>query len=406
MDFTLDLGVLSIPEKNFKGFFTPCWPQNEEMLEEEETIVREAVDYPFASKHLREMASEGRRALILIEDQTRPTRLMAILPPLIEELLWGGIEEEDIRIAVASGAHRPMSINERSERLGPYARSFEVLDHHPDEGLVYSGISPRGTPLFFDSALFEADLIVAVGRIAPHRVMGYSGGTGSLTTGMSGRSTIGELHWLSASLPAAQILGVATNPARQESDSIAELLRLDYVLNVILDGKNRIIAAFAGDPVEAHRAGCLQSEAITHVPIGEHPAIVVCQPSKDQRFLPGSLNSLYSAERAVAEGGVIVLVDPYIRLDARAAFPSLERILERGGGYADKLQASHLAHVAWAMKRSRIILACPQITPELAEKQGFLTAQTPQAGLDLALSMVESEAEVALLDEGGTIVPL
>ncbi|HEY9765014.1 MAG TPA: lactate racemase domain-containing protein [Chroococcales cyanobacterium] len=406
MDFTLDLGPLSIPERNFKGFFAPSWPQSGEGLEEEETIVREAVDYPFASKHLREMASEGSRALILIEDQTRPTRLMAILPPLIEELLWGGIEEADIRIAVASGAHRPMGINERSERLGLYARSFEVLDHHPDEGLVYSGISPQGTPLFFDGALFEADLIVAVGRIAPHRVMGYSGGTGILTTGMSGRPTIGELHWLSASLPADQVLGVRKNPAREESDSIAKLLHLDYVLNVILDNKNRIIAAFAGDPVEAHKAGCQASEALTRVHIGEHPAIVVCQPSRDQRFLPGSLNSLYSAERAVAEGGVIVLADPYIRLDARAAFPTIEEILERGAGYADKLQASHLAHVAWALKKAKIILACPQIPPELAEKQGFLAAQTPQAGLDLAFSMVGSEAEVALLDEGGTIVPL
>lgn len=397
MRFSLLLGPLEVPDDRFAGFFAPAWPEASEAAE---TLVRAAIDYPLGP-HLRDMASEGCKVLLLVEDQTRPTPLTNILPPVLDELFWAGVAEEDIRIVVAGGAHRPMAAAERNERLGAFAHDFEVLDHHPDAGLSYLGTSPHGLPLFLDTALFEADLIIGISRVMPHRVFGYSGGSTILSAGAAGRLTLGELHWLSAEHSAQETLGIRETPAREESDAIASLMRLDFLVNVILGEENEIVAATAGHPLQSHQEACHQADAIFRVPLDPAP-IVVVQPGKGQRLLNGSLGALYSAECAVKEGGTIVLVDPYLRLDPKLRYPPLEEVLK--GTLEDRLQASHLAHLAWTKQKARIVLVSPQSTAEVAQGVGLGFAPTPQAGLERA--MEETGGEILVLDAGGEIVPI
>lgn len=402
MKIRLSLGEIEFNDDRLLGEWNPNWP---ETTEEEETLVREAMDYPIGNS-LREMSREGARALILVEDQTRPTPLAPILPVIIEELQWGGIEPEDTRIVIASGAHRPMTNLEKIQKLGNFATTYEVYDHHPREALSYLGESPNGIPLTFDSLLFEADLIIGVGRIAPHRVTGYSGGS-ALLLGMAGYQTIGAYHWLSAQYSGLEIFGQPDNPIRQELNSLAQLLKFNYMVNVILDDNHQIAGATAGDPVQGFQEGCRIAQEIFQTSLLEQADIVICQAPSDPGQLPGRIASLFSAERAVKEGGAIVLLDPYLRLDGDAHYSTPQEAMKwHSENPENPFWATHLAHVSWVTQRAKVIIVSPFVSAELAEKVGFYYAPDPQEGLALATQMTGEDSRIAILRYSGEVVPV
>jgi len=51
-------------------------------------------------------------------------------------------------------------------------------------------------------------------------------------------------------------------------------------------------------------------------------------------------------------------------------------------------------------------MVCPGIERSTSEKLGFIPAETPQEGIDRALSMAGPGAKVIVLKNGGDILPL
>ena len=61
-----------------------------------------------------------------------------------------------------------------------------------DEQLKYLGTTSRGTFVSLNGQLVEADLVITVGGIEPHLLLGFSGGCKMLMPGLASSRTIGD----------------------------------------------------------------------------------------------------------------------------------------------------------------------------------------------------------------------
>ncbi len=99
------------------------------------------------------------------------------------------------------------------------------------------------------------------------------------------------------------------NPVRDDIDEGGGIVGIDFILNVILDEKKRILSAVAGHYLEAHREGVRRFDALFDITIPEAADVVVASPGGH----PKDLN-LYQAQKtldnvrpALREGGTIIL---------------------------------------------------------------------------------------------------
>ncbi|HDI52552.1 MAG TPA: DUF2088 domain-containing protein, partial [Candidatus Bathyarchaeota archaeon] len=141
--------------------------------------LREALRRPVASRPLRELASNARRVVILVDDYTRPTPQRQLLPTILNELREGGVRDQRVEVIVALGTHRPMRRSEMEEKYGA-----EILDRvevrnfdcHDEAELIDIGKPPMGVEVVVSRRVYEADLVIGVGNIVPHCYAGWAGG--------------------------------------------------------------------------------------------------------------------------------------------------------------------------------------------------------------------------------------
>ena len=56
--------------------------------------------------------------------------------------------------------------------------------------------------------------------------------------------------------PKARMGVIDGNPINRDMERAARMAKLAYIVNVVVNEAHEVVAAFAGDPIEAHRAGC------------------------------------------------------------------------------------------------------------------------------------------------------
>ncbi len=408
-----DVPRLEIPSANLLAVLDPKALDPPKPVTE---LVEDALDRPIGSPRLEEQVPPSTRVLILVDDITRQTPAWQLLPPILRRL---GSRQNNLRILIGAGTHTAMTAQEIEKKLGPeIPKKYPVFLHHwkDEKNLVEIGRTEDGTPVRVNRLLRESDFVTGVGQIVPHRVMGYTGGATIVQPGVSGGAITGYTHWRSALYPGREILGVAENPVRREVECIARQAGLRFVVNVVMDAQQRVIKVVAGDPVAAHRQGAKRSRVIYGV---EQPAladIVVSESYPADYDLWQAAKGLYSAELAVGKGGVVILVTPCPH-GVAAEHPEVERIGYKGYDeikarverreIADLVAAAHLVHVGRVIcDRARGIMVSPGISPATQRAIGFESARTPQEALERAFAIVGADAKVAVLRQGGNILPL
>lgn len=222
-------------------------------------IVARAMAEPISSPSLAELARGKRSAVVIVSDHTRPVPSRDILPLMLAELRQG---QPDILIAllVATGSHRSSSERELRGKLGDEIYDRERIVIHDCRNAAVNvaiGCLPSGAPLAINRLAVEAELLVAEGFIEPHLFAGFSGGRKSVLPGICDQSTVLGNHcsaFIDSPLARTGILD--GNPLHTDMVAAAKMVGLSYIVNVIIDGRKRTTAAFAGDPFAAHAVGC------------------------------------------------------------------------------------------------------------------------------------------------------
>lgn len=411
-----DVPPLKIADENLLGVFQP---RELALDSSEEDLLLRALLQPIGTPSLAEMARGKKRVLIIVDDNTRLTPVHKILPYVLEELKKGGVAEEAVRILIGLGTHRFMTEEEIKQKVGEEIWKKFPVDSHDwknPEAVEFLGSTPSGTEVWINREVLRSDLIIGLGHIVPHRVAGYSGGGKIIQPAVCGPKTTEQTHWLSAQYPGKDIMGHADNPVRREIETVARQAGLDFIFNVVQDRKGRIVEAVCGDLVAAHRKGCEISRQVFGLRIPEQADIVVIDSYPADVEMWQAAKGIYSADLAVKEGGVIILITPCPE-GVASQHPEIERFgyqplakvkeLVDSGELKDLTVAAHLVHVGEVIcKKALGILVSSGIGRETAEKIGFRWAATPQEALEQAFRLKGKKAKVLCFKHGGEILPL
>lgn len=274
------------------------------------SIVKAAMEKPIDSPRLSELAKGKKNCVIIISDHTRPVPSRDILPNMYEQLREGN-PEIDITLLVATGFHRPTAEAELRGKLGDelYEQSRIVIhDCRDRDANVPVGILPSGAPCVIDRLAAEADLLIAEGFIEPHFFAGFSGGRKSVLPGICDQVTVMGNHcsrFIDSEYSRTGILD--GNPMHEDMIAAAAFARLAYIVNVVIDEDKRTVAAFAGNYVTAHRAGCDFLLSYAKVKPAWADIVVTSNGGAplDQNIYQ-CVKSMTAAEASCRAGGVIV----------------------------------------------------------------------------------------------------
>ena len=274
-------------------------------------IVRAAMAEPIDSPRLRELARGKKNCVVIVSDHTRPVPSRDILPPMLEELRAGSPDIE-VTLLVATGFHRPTSMKELEDKLGKeIMESCRVVVHDCRDGSsnVEIGTLPSGAPCVIDRLAVETELLVAEGFIEPHFFAGFSGGRKSVLPGVADQVTVLGNHCSRfIDSPFARTGVLDGNPIHEDMLAAAEMAKLAFIVNVVIDEEKKTVAAFAGNFRTAHRRGC--DYMLDYFKVAPVPSEIVVTSNGgaplDQNLYQ-CVKSMTAAEASCVEGGVIVL---------------------------------------------------------------------------------------------------
>lgn len=274
-------------------------------------LVRNAMAKPYGPS-LAQLAEGKRNIVIIISDHTRPVPSRDILPGMLEEIRKGSPTAR-VTLLVATGVHRETTCEELRGKLGDdLFGQCPIVVHNAlrAEEQVYLGVLPSGAELWIDKVAAEADLLVAEGFIEPHFFAGYSGGRKSVLPGISSAVTVLGNHCSRFIDDARARTGILErNPIHEDMCAAAKMAGLRYIVNVIINGEKETIAAFAGDPEQAHGAGCRYLSDYCGVKPRTKGDIVITTNGGyplDQNIYQ-SVKGLTAGEAACRDGGVLII---------------------------------------------------------------------------------------------------
>ncbi len=403
-----------IPEMNYLETIIPKFQPG---VEDERGEILSALQHPIGTLPLREMARKGMKAVIVVNDVTRPTPTYKLLPPLLEELEAYGIPDRDIFILVATGTHRDNRPDELESLLGKEILSrFRVINHHCQEkgGMVDLGTTSQGIPIIINRLFYEADLKILTGSIEPHQSAGYSGGRKSLLPGLASLEALRLHHSYQMRSPDPAMGWVEGNAFHLAAVEAAKKAGTDFILNVVQNHNKEITRAVAGDVEKAWSAGVQASREVYEVEAPGDVDIVIASPGGHPRDinLYQSQKSMAAAELVVKKGGTIILPaacpdgvgsDGFYEWMHAASCPDdvVERFIREGYSIGTSK--------AWMYSRCLIKTDLIVVSDSLDEKtlDNMFTkrASSVEEAIEMALKKQGSDAKILLIRNAADIVP-
>lgn len=275
---------------------------------DENAIVTDALQHPYGTERLKEIIKPGESVAIITSDNTRPVPTARILPAVLKELQAAGVKKGDITLYFARGSHRNMSEEEQRALAGPAYDEIRCVDSDWDH-VTTVGTTKRGTRVDLDSRIVQADHRILIGNVEYHYFAGFSGGAKAIFPGMSTPASIAMNHRLMTS-DDSRTAKLEGNPVREDIEEAASFAPADFIINVVLNTKKQVIAAFAGDMKEAHRKACAYYDHVYRSLIPAKADIVLVSQggAPKDRNLYQTQKALDNAGHAVKDGGTIIVV--------------------------------------------------------------------------------------------------
>jgi nickel-dependent lactate racemase len=165
------------------------------------------------------------------------------------------------------------------------------------------------------------DLILSIGQVVPHEVIGMANYTKNILVGTGGREGINRSHYLGAVYGMERIMGRAENPVRSvlnyASDHFLRHLPIVYALTVVghkKDGALAVRGLFIGDDIECfHRAAELSLKVnfeMLDEPIKK--AVVYLDPNEFKSTWLGN-KAVYRTRMALADNAELIVLAPGVK---------------------------------------------------------------------------------------------
>lgn len=300
----------------------------------------------WVAQHIPVNDFADKRILLIIPDTTRTSPLPVIFPAL-HELLAPTARKIDALVAL--GTHPPipeeticqlLGITEE-ERTTRYANT-ELFNHEWDNpeqlstlgeltaaqtAEISDGLLSENVPVQINRHIHNYDLLLVVGPVFPHEVVGFSGGNKYFFPGISGPELLNFFHWLGALITNCGIIGVKKTPVRQVVDQSAQFIPVERrCLASVVDGKANPYGLFYGTPESAwEQAADLSAQVhIRRVPKPFSQVLSCAPPMYDELWVAGKC--MYKMEPVVADGGELIIYAPHMTEISTTHGEMIERI--------------------------------------------------------------------------------
>lgn len=273
---------------------------------------RQALISPIGAGPLRDRDLRGKRVLLVSDDISRPTPVKHLLPPVRQQLHAAGVEDKDIEIMFALGTHRPMTDEEAAEKIDAADLARHVWHNHngfDKNHLTFHGRTQRGTPVWLNRRLSEFDLIIPLGSIEPHLLLGFSGGLKMLVPGCAGAKSVGRNHLQGVTHDEFDYVGIPAehSPMRLDLEEAARMCGTEvFIVNAALTPDAHIAKIFCGDPIAAHRQGAQFVREHSEIEIPEQADVVITNSRPFDADLRQGLKAVGNALFAARPGGVVL----------------------------------------------------------------------------------------------------
>ena len=274
----------------------------------------------------------GKRVLLIIPDATRTAPL-----PLLFDALHSQLNPvvRQLDVLVALGTHPPMSEHEiaallrmtaadRSTRfadVGLFNHEWDNPDRLAEIGTltaadtaeISGGLLRQDVPVKINNRIHDYDVLLVLGPVFPHEVVGFSGGNKYFFPGISGPELLNFFHWLGALITNAEIIGVKDTPVRRVVDRAAAMIPVERRCIAFVVAPDASLYGMAYGAPEDAWATAADISARAHIKRVPRPfdLVVSCAPPMyDELWVAGKC--MYKLEPVVADGGELIIYAPHL----------------------------------------------------------------------------------------------
>ena len=406
--------AIEIPDKNLVGTLVA---HHAEVNGTEQEIVERAMDNPIGSPSLEELVKGKRRMVIISSDHTRPVPSRVTMPIILRRIREAN-PDIDITILIATGFHRPTTHEELVERYGEeiVEREHIVIHRSHDDEMADLGTLPSGGKLLINKVAVDTDLLIAEGFIEAHFFAGFSGGRKAILPGIASATTVMANHCSEfIASPHARTGNLEDNPIHRDMLYAAEQAKLAFILNVVIDAKKKVIAAFAGDSQKAHVEGCQFVLNMSKVEKNPTDIVIVTNGGYplDQNIYQ-AVKGMTAAEANCKDGGVIIMVsglsdghggESFCRMVTEAGTPQqlLDEfaLIPRNETKPDQWEAQILCRI---LSKYKVIMVTDMCDPKMITGMHMDHAKTFDEALARAFELKGSDATVSLIPDGVSVI--
>jgi lactate racemase len=288
----------------------------------------------------------GKRVLVLTPDTTR-TCPLPLMIRCIHDII--GTKAGALDFMVALGTHTPLA-EERilalygitGQELNSRYRNTRFFNHRwdlPDTLVRVGWIEEKEmaeisggrlcerVPVDINRTIFDYDLILILGPVFPHEVVGYSGGAKYLFPGISAGEFLHAFHWLGAIVTCPGTIGIKHTPVREVINRAMRLIEVPvHCLAMVVKSRQELYGMYCGDWRESWSQAADLSEKV-HVIWKDRPyhtVLGVCPPMYDEIWTGGKV--MYKLEQVVADSGRLIIYAPHITEVSRTWGRYMEKI--------------------------------------------------------------------------------
>ena len=286
--------------------------------------VREALCGLFAS------LGRKRRVLAIPPDITRLNSLGGEITAIANDY-YGDVLTD---ILPALGTHSPMSeaqmdamfpgVPHGKFRVHDWRGGIEDVGTVPadyireiSEGRVDYPIKAQVNRLLLDPGF---DLILSIGQVVPHEVVGMANHAKNIFVGVGGVDFINKSHYLGASYGMERLMGRAGGPVRSALEyariCFIGQLPIVYILTVRAAENGRMVTKglFIGDDFECFERAVALSQKVNFVQLEReiHKCVVYLDPAEFKSTWLGN-KAIYRTRMALADGAELIILAPGLR---------------------------------------------------------------------------------------------
>ncbi len=300
-------------------------------------------------------------ALVDVFDQLGPRQRVLALPPdftrqhshagpltCMTHQYYG---DRLVDVMPALGTHEPMSPAELNAmfpsvpksliRAHDWRRDVVTVGTVPAEFVseVTEGLSDEPWPAQLNKLVWEGghDLVVSIGQVVPHEVIGMANYNKNLFVGTGGAMGINRSHFIGATYGMERMMGRADTPLRRilnyAQDHFCGHLPWLFLLTVIgpdADGHNVVRGLFAGDDHECFELASKLAAEVNVTLLDEEPkkVVVYLDPSEFKSTWLGN-KAVYRTRMAIADEGQLVVLAPAVKMFGEDA--EIDRMIRKYG---------------------------------------------------------------------------